>query len=113
MLGLVLGRVSQAVSEEVHHAALPGAASTWQSAALRLGGRPRPRADSVEATLDERAQQLAPERLGLGRADVEADDLAAARLVDGVRHPHTLAHDAAAGADALDLRVDEQVGVAG
>jgi hypothetical protein len=43
---------------------------------------------------------------------VEADDLAPARLVHPVGDHHALAHDAAAGADLLDLGVDEQVGVA-
>ena len=38
-----------------------------------------------------------------------ADDLAAAGLVDGVGDHHALALNAAAGADLLDLRVDEQM----
>jgi hypothetical protein len=38
-----------------------------------------------QAAGDERAQEVAPEALGLGRADVEADDLPPAGLVDGVR----------------------------
>ena len=65
-----------------------------------------------QASGDERAQELRPERLGLGLADVEADDLAATGLVDGVRDDDAFACDAAAVADLLDLRVDEHVRVA-
>jgi hypothetical protein len=49
---------------------------------------------------------------GLGLADVQADDLAAPGLVDAVGDDHALAHHAAAGADLLDLGVDEQIRVA-
>src|SRR4051812_30694614 len=68
--------------------------------------------DADQPAGDERAQELAPERLGLGLTDVEADDLAAAGLVDGVGDHHALALNAATGADLLDLGVDEQIGVA-
>ena len=37
-----------------------------------------------QAALDQAAQEAAPERLGLGLADVEADHLAVAGLVHGV-----------------------------
>jgi hypothetical protein len=40
-------------------------------------------ADAVEAAALERAEELAPERLGLDLADIEADHLAPAGLVDG------------------------------
>ena len=43
-----------------------------------------------QAALDQAAQELAPERLGLGLADVEADDLAAAGLVHAVGDHHAL-----------------------
>src|SRR3954462_7277528 len=65
--------------------------------------------DADQAARDERAQELAPERLGLRLADVEADDLPAPRLVDRVGDNDALARDAAAGTDLLDLGVDEQI----
>ena len=90
-----------------------GAPSTCASAAFRPGCASliasctptRPRATSDR-------EELAPERLGLRLADVEADDLAPAGLVDGVRDHDALARDAAAVADLLDLGVDEQIRVA-
>jgi hypothetical protein len=45
-------------------------------------------------------------------ADVQADDLAAAGLVDGVRDHDALARHATAVADLLDLRVNEQIRIA-
>jgi hypothetical protein len=65
-----------------------------------------------EAACDERAQELSPERLGFGLADVQSDDLAAAGLMDGVRDDDALARHAATVADLLDLGVDERVRVA-
>src|SRR4051812_38373557 len=65
-----------------------------------------------QAAGDQRPEEVAPEALGLGRADVEADDLAPPGLVDGVRDDDALARDAPAGADLLDLGVDEQIRVA-
>jgi hypothetical protein len=60
----------------------------------------------------ERPQKLAPERLSLRCADVEADDLPASRLVHGVRDNHALRHHATAISDLLDLGVEEQIGIA-
>ena len=51
-------------------------------AGVRVGDR---ELHADQAALDEAAQEVAPERLGLGLADVEADDLPAAGLVHGVR----------------------------
>ena len=66
----------------------------------------------MQAAGAQRPEELAPERLGLGLADVEADHLAAAGLVHGVGdHQALLAHPAAL-ADLLDLAVQPQVGVA-
>src|SRR4051812_38934180 len=65
-----------------------------------------------QAARDQASEELAPERLGLRLADVQADDLASAGLVNGVRDHDRLARDAAAVADLLDLRVDEQIRVA-
>ena len=58
------------------------------------------------------AEEVGPKRLGLGLADVEAENLAPAGLVHAVRDHQRLVHDAAAVADLLDLRVQEQVRVA-
>src|SRR5947209_7493880 len=63
------------------------------------------------AARDQPARELAPERLGLGLADVEADDLAASGLVDAVGDDHALSDDPAAVFDLLDLGIDEEVGV--
>ena len=68
--------------------------------------------DADEAAGDEAPEELGPERLGLGFADVQADDLAASGLVHRMGDDHRLGRNAAAVADLLDLRVDEQVRVA-
>jgi hypothetical protein len=68
--------------------------------------------DADQAAGDERPEEVAPERLRLGLADVEADDLAPAGFVDGVRDDDALARDAAAVTDLLDLGVDEQIRIA-
>src|SRR3954471_3037217 len=98
------------VPEEVHGAALPrrpehGGERGLQSRVRIADGQ----LDADQAARDQAPEELAPERLGLRRADVEADDLAAAGLVDGVRDHDTLALHAAAVADLLDLGVDEQI----
>jgi len=110
---LVFAGVAETVSEEVHGAALPGRPE-------HLGQRCLEARVSVgdgqlhtdQATGDEVAQELPPERLGLGFADVQADDLAPAGLVHGMRDDNRLARHPAAVADLLDLGVDEQIGVA-
>jgi hypothetical protein len=65
--------------------------------------------DTGQAARDERPEELAPERLGLGLADVEAEDLPATRLMDGVSDDDALRHDAAAVPDLLDLGVKEEI----
>ena len=57
-------------------------------------------------------RKLGPERLGLGLADIDREDLAAARLVDAVRDHQRLVDHPPAVADLLDLRVQEHVRVA-
>ena len=105
--------MAEAVAQEVHGAALPGRAEDLRDrrlqARVRVGDR---ELDADQAARDQRAQELAPERLGLGLADVEAEDLAPAGLVDAVRDDDALVHDAAAVADLLDLGVEEQIRVA-
>jgi len=65
-----------------------------------------------QAARDQALDELRPERLGLGSADVEADDLATPRVVHAVGDDHALALHAAAVADLLDLGVEEQIDVA-
>ncbi len=66
---------------------------------------------ALQAARDERTHELAPERLGLGLADVDAEDLAPARLVHAVGDHDRLADHAAAVADLLDVGVDPGRGV--
>jgi hypothetical protein len=68
--------------------------------------------DADQPARDEATEELAPEGLGLRGADVEADDLAPAGLVDGVGDHDALACHAPAVADLLDLGVDEQIRIA-
>ena len=110
---LVLADVPAEIPEAVHGAPLPGRAQNLRQRRLQ----PRVRvADGQlhagEATRHKAAQELPPERLGLGLADIQTDDLAASRLVHGVRDHDALARHAAAVADLLDLGVDEQIRVA-
>jgi hypothetical protein len=112
---LVLAGLPETVSEEVHGAALPRRAGAQDPGDRCLQAGVRVADDQLaanQAAGDQIAQELRPERLGLGLADVQADDFAAAGLVDAVGDDHALPPDAAAVADLLDLRVDEQVWVA-
>lgn len=56
-----------------------------------------------EAARDERAKEGRPERPGLGRADLEADDLTLAALVDGDRDQDGHRDDPTALPDLGDL----------
>ena len=110
---LVLAGVAEAVAQEVHGAALPGAAEDLGDRRLQPGVRVGDRElDADQAALDQAAEEVGPERLGLGLADIDREDLAAARLMDAVRDHQRLVDHAAAVADLLDLRVQEQVRVA-
>jgi hypothetical protein len=86
-----------------------GAPRTCPSAAFRPGWRPRWPAARRKPARDQPTKELAPERVGLGRADVEANHFPASSLMDGVGDHHALARDAAAVADLLDLGVDGQI----
>jgi hypothetical protein len=110
---LIATDMTAQVAQEVHRAALPRRPEDLGEGRLqpRVGVGDR-ELDADQPAGDERAQELAPECLGLGLADVETDDLAAARLMDGVRDDNALACDAAAVADLLDLGVDEQIRIA-
>jgi hypothetical protein len=110
---LVLASVTETIAQEVDSAALPWAAEHLRQCRLqsRMGVGDR-ELHANQAALDQAAQELAPERLGLGLADIQADDLAASGLVHGVRDHHALALHTAAITDLLNLRVDEQIRVA-
>ena len=68
-------------------------------------------AHALEAAAAQIAQQLDPERLRLNLAQVEADHLAPARLVDGIGDHERLRADVAAVADLDVLGVQPQVRV--
>jgi hypothetical protein len=78
-----------------------GGPSTVASAAFQPRVRAGDQLDSDEAARDQRSEELAPERLGLRLADVEADDLAPAGLTHAMRDDNRLARDTAAVADLL------------
>ena len=65
-----------------------------------------------QAALDQAAQEVGPERLGLGLADIDREDLAPTGLMHAVRDHQRLVDYAPAVADLLDLGVQEQVRVA-
>src|SRR6266540_4230991 len=105
--------MAERLAEEVDAAALPGAAEHLTDRLLQPGVRVgNDQLHAAQATLDKSAQEAAPERLGLGLADVERDHLAVAGLVDAVGEHQCFADDTAAVADLLDLRVQPQVRVA-
>src|SRR5919198_1279142 len=82
---LVLAGVAEAIPEEVHAAALPGAAKQPGDRGLEpLVGVGDDELHAGEPASDQRLEELAPERLGLRLADVEAGDLPPARLVHAV-----------------------------
>jgi hypothetical protein len=64
-----------------------------------------------QAAADQAAQELPPERLGLGRAHVQAENLALAGLVHAVGDHHRSMLDPPAGADLLHLGIQPQVRV--
>jgi hypothetical protein len=68
--------------------------------------------DADQAALDQVSEEVGPERLGLGLADVEAEDLAPPGLMHAMRDHQRLSDHPAAVADLLDLRVQEQVRIA-
>ena len=65
-----------------------------------------------QAALDQAAEEAFPERLRLALADVEADHLPVAALMDGVGEHQCFRHHAAAVTDLLDLGIKPQIRVA-
>jgi hypothetical protein len=110
---LLFAGVAERLAQEVDGAALPGAAEHLADRVLQTLVRVRDdQLYAGETALDQAAEELAPERLRLALATVEADHLTPARLVHAVRDHQALADDAAAVADLLDLGVEPQIGVA-
>jgi len=109
---LIAAGVTEAVAQEVHGAALPGAAEHLRDRRLqaRVGVADR-QLDADQAACDEPAQELGPERLGLGLADIDREDLPSPGLVNPVRDHQRLVDHAPAVADLLDLRIQEQIRV--
>jgi hypothetical protein len=62
--------------------------------------------------LTQASEERGPKGLGLGLADVDREDLAAAGLMDAVRDHQRLVDHPTAGADLLDLGIQEQVRIA-
>ena len=69
-------------------------------------------AHALESAGPQAAEELPPERLGLGRTHVQADDLPAAALVDPVGDHQRLVADPAGLADPFHLGVQPQIRVA-
>ena len=82
---LILARMAEAVAEEVDRAALPGAAQDLRDRRLQPRVRVADRElHADQAACDQASEELGPEGLGLGLADVDAEDLAPPALVHTV-----------------------------
>ena len=98
----------EAVPEEVDRAALPGAAENLGDRRLQTAVGVGDRELNADQTaLDEPSEEGSPERLGLGLADIDAQDLAPPGLVDAMRDHQRLSDHAPAVANLLDLGVQE------
>lgn len=91
--GPLLPACDQRVAHEVHAAALPSGvehlADGGLDALVRVGHN---RLDAAQAAAGELAQELRPECLGFGRANVHAENLAVAVTVDADRDNHRDRH---------------------
>ncbi len=107
---LIAPGMAETVAQEVHGAALPATAQDLRARGLQAGVRVADgELDADQAALDQSSEERGPERLGLGLADVDREDLPAAGLMDAVRDHQRLVDHAAAVADLLDLGIEEQV----
>src|SRR4051794_16815943 len=98
--------MAQAIPEEVHGAALPAAAEDLRDRGLQPGVRVGDRQlHADQAAFDQAPEKAGPERLGLGLADVDREDLAPPGLMNAMRDHQRLADDAPAVAHLLDLGV--------
>ena len=68
--------------------------------------------DALEPPSPQRAEELAPEGLGLRLADIDADDLPPAGLVDAVGDHQGLLTNPTGLADPFHFGVQPQVGIA-
>src|SRR5829696_4129716 len=68
--------------------------------------------DANQPAGDQASEELGPERLGLGLADVDGEDLAPPALMHAVGDDERLVDHAAAVADLLDLGIEEQIRIA-
>ena len=69
---LVLARMAQAITQKMHGAALPGAPEDLRDRGLQAGVRVTDgELHADQAARDEASEELSPERLGLGLADVD------------------------------------------
>jgi hypothetical protein len=92
----------------VDGAALPGAPEDLGDRGLQAAvGVGDGELDADQATLDQPSEEGGPERLGLGLADVDREDLAPAGLVHAVRDHQRLVDHPATVAHLLDLGVQE------
>src|SRR5262249_37403571 len=78
-------------------------------AGVRVGNQ---QLHTLQAARDAAAEEAPPERLGLALADVDADHLPVAGLVDGVGEHQRFRHDPAAVTGLLDLGTEPERGVA-
>jgi hypothetical protein len=100
------------VAQEMDGAALHGALSTWAMACLSpLVGVGDDQLHPGKATPHQRAEELAPARLGLGRGHLQADDLPLAAGVHPVGDHQRPVLDPAAGPHLLHLGVQPQLRV--
>ena len=104
--------VAEHVAQNVHGAALPAAAEHRGDGGLSSRTHPTHGAEPPKATGPHRVQEPAPEGLGLGFADTEADHLPAAGLLDDLGDPHAFVTHPAGRSDALHLGIEPEVGVA-
>jgi hypothetical protein len=110
---LVLSGVAEAVAQEVDGAALPATAEHLGDRRLQARVRVADgELDTGQAALDQASEEGGPERFGLGLADVDRQDLPSAGLMHTMGDHQRFGDDAAAVADLLHLRVQEQVRVA-
>src|SRR4051794_462269 len=78
---LVFAGMPEAVTQEMHGAALPRAAQDLGDRGLQAGVRVADgELDAEQAALDQAPEKARPERLGLGLADIDGQDLAPAGL---------------------------------
>jgi hypothetical protein len=103
---LVAAGVAETIAQEVHRAALPGAAKDLGDRGLQARMRVRDgELDADQAALDQASEKVGPERLGLGLADIDREDLPSAALMHTMGDHERLVDHPAAVADLLDLGV--------